>query len=98
MDISVLEILGVIGAFTYLYTYAVLQWRRDYAKTVAYSFLNFLAACLVLISLFENWNLPSAIIQISWMVISLYGLRRCLKYIKRDQQLHKEKAASLDAA
>ncbi|MAQ71491.1 MAG: hypothetical protein CL565_04775 [Alphaproteobacteria bacterium] len=42
--------------------------------------MNLFAACAVMFSIFYQWNLASAIIQTSWILISLYGLGRCLGY------------------
>lgn len=81
-----MEYIGIIGAILYLFSYAKIQWRRDYAKTIEYSALNFLASSFVLYSLLDQWNLPSVIIQISWMTISAYGVYRCLKYKFREKR------------
>ena len=67
----------MIGAGLYLGTYVALQYRRDFAKTFAYSFYNFLAAVFVLISLSHSWNLSAAIIQAMWILISLFGMYKC---------------------
>jgi len=79
MEFNTHEIIGVIGAMLYLYSYASVQLKRAYARTFEYSALNFLAALFVLISLTSYWNLASAIIQISWILISLYGLFKCYR-------------------
>lgn len=79
---EILKVVGIFGAIIYLFTYLKVQLRRDYAKSFEYSGLNFLAASFVLLSLIFHWNFPSAIIQVSWMIISLYGLYRCYKYVK----------------
>jgi len=57
-------------------SYAALQFQFIEGNGFLYPFLNFMAASLVLISLFENFNFPSLLIQISWIVISLYALSR----------------------
>ena len=89
------EIIGLLGAFLYLYTYARIQIRGQYAMTMEYSLLNFLAAAFVMYYLTANWNLSSAVIQSTWMMISSYGLYKCFKFIKIQKMLKK---AAINAA
>ncbi len=67
---------GIIGAACYVAAYlAILRgwllpgdWRFPAA--------NLLGALLILVSLFDAWNLPSVMIEVFWAVISLYGVAR----------------------
>ncbi|MBL3676998.1 MAG: hypothetical protein JKP92_05735 [Alphaproteobacteria bacterium] len=77
------EMMGLMGAGLYLVTYAIIQHRRDFVKTLGYSLMNLVAAGLVLFSLCFAWNGPSAFIQVSWICISLFGLARCLTYDRK---------------
>lgn len=76
MDMSIFDIMGLLGVVFYLGSYAALQFEIIDGRKVVYPLLNFLAASFVLVSLFENFNLPSLLIQISWIAISLYGISR----------------------
>lgn len=80
MDFTFHTFIGLIGAFGYLISYAFVQMRRDYAKTMDYSVINLLSAALVAFSLTRDFNLGSMFIQIMWIFISLYGVYRCMKY------------------
>ena len=80
MDFTFYEILGLIGALGYLLSYALLQLKRDYAKTISYSMMNLVSAALVAVSLTKDFNLGSMFIQVMWIIISAYGIYRCLKY------------------
>jgi len=73
---SLYEVLGLAGVVFYLGSYAALQLDLINAKGFAYPTLNFLAASFVLLSLLENYNFPSLLIQISWITISLYGISK----------------------
>lgn len=75
--------VGLFGAFVYLGSYALLQLGLISGQSYLYSALNITAASLVLISLGESFNLSSAIIQVSWILISLVGITRVLILTKR---------------
>lgn len=66
--------VGVLGFMLYMASFAALQleWIDGYGLT--YSFANVLAASLVLISLSADFNLASALIQISWIAIGTVGI------------------------
>lgn len=70
------EIAGFAGVAFYLGSYAILQMGLISGRGYIYAFLNLIAASLVLLSLFGAWNLFSAIIQISWISISIFGIGR----------------------
>ena len=63
------EIVGVIGALTYVASYAILQYHRDFAKSIYYTLMNIAACLMVLYSVIYYWSFASAIIQISWLLI-----------------------------
>lgn len=70
------EIAGFAGVAFYLGSYAALQLGLISGRGYLYAALNLIGAALVLISLIAAFNLFSAIIQISWIVISLVGMAR----------------------
>lgn len=78
LELSFFEATGLIGVALYLGSYAALQFHLIDCKGILYPILNFLAASCVLISLFESFNMSSAIIQISWITISSIGILRLL--------------------
>ncbi len=77
-NFSVFEMAGIVGVLLYLGSYAALQFQVISATGIKYPILNFLAASAVLISLFESFNLSSALIQISWIAISAYGITKLI--------------------
>jgi len=81
--INTFDILGLAGVLLMIYSYARVQWQRDYAKRLNYSLLNLAGAVLLIVSLVHNWNLASFVSNAVWGLISLYGVYRCSKYIRR---------------
>lgn len=49
-------------------------------KGITYSFLNFIGSGFILISLYFSWNLASGIIEIAWILISLFGLTKAVYF------------------
>jgi hypothetical protein len=41
---------------------------------------NLVGSLLVLVSLWTEWNFPSAVIEVIWAAISIYGLSRRLRW------------------
>lgn len=70
------QIAGYGGVAFYLSSYGLLQLGVLKGNSYTYAALNALAAALVLVSLFRNWNMFSAIIQISWITLSIIGIAR----------------------
>ena len=71
---SVFEFAGLAGVVFYLGTYLALQLNVLEGSGYPYASLNLVAAALILVSLIESFNLWSAIIQVSWILISIVGM------------------------
>lgn len=73
---SLFDLAGLVGVALMLGAYAGAQLRRiDPLKAPALA-LNFVGACLVLVSLTKSFNLPAAIVEAAWALIALSGLLR----------------------
>lgn len=83
------DIAGLFGVFFYVSSYALLQagWIRG--SGALYTWMNLIASSLVLISLVNDFNLSAAIIQVTWITISLGGLLRNL-YLTRAMRFSAE--------
>lgn len=68
--------VGLVGVAFYIGAYAALQIGLLRGSGTPYTILNMIAAMLVLVSLTNNFNLSSAVIQITWIAISVFGLTR----------------------
>lgn len=68
------EVTGVLGFLCYISAFGAVQFGWLDGNSTAYSLANIFAASLVAISLLQDFNLASALIQGSWIVIGLTGL------------------------
>lgn len=70
----VYDIVGTIGVALIIVTYAGVQLRKMEVRSLTYSALNLLGALMILVSLAYNFNLASVVIEIFWIIISLWGI------------------------
>ncbi len=70
------DLAGLCGVAAILSAYALLQMGRLALRAPLYSALNLVGSSLILVSLSVDFNLPSAIIEGAWAIVSLYGLAR----------------------
>jgi hypothetical protein len=73
---EIANILGLVGVVLVLATYFLLQARKISSQDLSYSVVNLLSSFFVLCSLIFQWNLPSFIIEVVWLMISAYGVRQ----------------------
>lgn len=86
---------GLLGVAFYLGSYALLQFGLLRGQSYIYAGMNLLAAVCVLLSLTEAWNLSSALIQTSWIVVSVVGMTR-LWIIERNTQFSPDESKIID--
>ncbi|MBN2348527.1 MAG: hypothetical protein JXJ22_06815 [Bacteroidales bacterium] len=75
------DIMGNLGVLFIVATYLLLQINKISGKDLMFSLLNALGAVLILISLFVNFNLSAFLIEIFWLLISIYGI---IKYLRKN--------------
>ena len=78
------DALGNIGVFLVLLSYLLVQLDRIDTQGFPYFLANGLGAALLCISLCINFNMSGLLIEYSWLLISLYGLYRCVTRPARD--------------
>lgn len=83
------DAVGFVGVFFSASSYMRLQMRREFAKTMAYSFMNVAACTCFGISIFFHWNLASFVNTSIWLMFSLYGVYRCMKYKWRERAVRR---------
>ena len=78
MTITLYDVLGISGVVIILIAYLLLQIEKLSIQDWRYSASNALGAILILVSLFFSFNLASFIIEIAWLLISIFGLFKAL--------------------
>jgi hypothetical protein len=84
------DFIGCLGTLIILIVYALLQMGKLESSSLIYSLLNVVGAILILSSLLFSWNLAAVLMEISWVIISLYGTLKALrpqKFFKMPQTL-----------
>lgn len=71
---TIYEVAGLLGVLFYLGSYFALQLSFLEGSGYPYASLNLIAASLILVSMVSDFNLWSAIIQVSWILISVIGM------------------------
>lgn len=79
MTYTLYDFIGNIGIVMILGAYVALQTKRMEPGDVGYNLLNLFGAALVLISLIFKFNLSAFLIELAWLLISVYGLSKALK-------------------
>ena len=72
------DLLGLAGSIMIALTYFANLQSLMRTGGWLYSLLNFIGASLILVSLYWAWNLPAAVMEGFWALISVYGLLRIL--------------------
>ena len=96
ISVEASQAFGLVGVITYLLSYGLLQFGIVGGNSYAYALMNAGAAVLVLVSLSHAFNLASALIQCSFIVLSLFGMARVL-LATRLARFSKEETAFLHA-
>ena len=85
MDPYVHNAIGLMGVSCILAAYFFLQSGKLHSDDGRYLFLNIIGSIAILISLIWEWNFPSFMIQVCWIIISLYGVKKLFKKNKEKQ-------------
>ena len=79
MHLAFYDLIGCAGVAVLMGAYFANQQRWLASDDWRYPFGNLVGAVLILVSLFFEWNLPSVVIEILWIAISLWGLGKALR-------------------
>jgi len=73
------DLLGLVGVALIVVMYVLLQTGRTAADRPSFSVGNAAGSGLILISLAYDFNFAAALIEVFWLLISLFGLWRALR-------------------
>jgi hypothetical protein len=88
-------VVGIIGTLLVLLAFFLLQSRKLHGNGAVYQLLNAFGAAAIIVSLFYAFNLASMVLEIAWLLISLYGLVLGFRH-RRDTGAHASPAWSDD--
>jgi predicted membrane protein len=78
LNYSWYDLAGNIGVVMMVIAYLLLQLEKLSSSAVSYLLLNAVGALLVILSLIFHFNLSAFLMEVFWLLISLYGLAKPL--------------------
>ena len=72
----IIEIIGWLGSALIIYAYAMNIFKKMSSDSVAYYALNIIGSACLIINTFYHHAIPSAAINIVWIVIGISALIR----------------------
>jgi hypothetical protein len=72
------DLAGNIGVLMMVVAYLLLQLEKITSSAVGYLLLNAAGAVLVIFSLIYHFNLSAFLMEVFWLLISLFGLAKTL--------------------
>jgi paired small multidrug resistance pump len=79
MNLEWYDWTGIAGTLMVLGAFFLLQAGRVSGTGLAYQLLNLFGAGGVLVSLWGKFNVSVFVLELAWMVVSLYGIVRSLR-------------------
>jgi hypothetical protein len=76
MRYGLLDLVGNIGVVVLMIAYLMLQLNKLSSNSLAYSLLNAIGACLIIVSLLYDFNLSALVMEVFWVLISFVGIYR----------------------
>ncbi|MCW8925177.1 MAG: hypothetical protein OQJ84_02890 [Xanthomonadales bacterium] len=73
------DLVGNLGVFLIVGSYFWMQLGRISGQSLVYSLVNAAGAAFILVSLYFNFNLSAAVIELFWLAISLMGAMLALR-------------------
>jgi hypothetical protein len=74
MSLDVFRTIGLTGVAIILVAYFANQRRWLSSEDWRFPAANLVGSLLIMVSLYAEWNLPSVVVELCWIAISVYGL------------------------
>jgi hypothetical protein len=71
-----IDILGWIGAVLYLFAYALVSLKKVEGDALLFQGINIIAGILLIINTFYWHSYPSTALNVAWIGIAVFTLRR----------------------
>jgi hypothetical protein len=81
---SLHDVVGLAGVALIMAMYVLLQTGRTSAARPSFSIGNAVGSALILYSLTFDFNFSAALIEVFWLLISLYGIWRAMRMKRSD--------------
>jgi len=78
LDYSWFDLVGNVGVLLMVIAYLLLQLEKLSSSATSYLLLNAAGAVMVIISLMLRFNLSAFLMEVFWLLISLFGLAKPL--------------------
>jgi len=78
LNYSWYDVAGNIGVLMIVVAYLLLQLEKLTSSAVSFLLLNAVGALLVIVSLLFQFNLSAFLMEVFWLLISLFGLAKQL--------------------
>jgi hypothetical protein len=75
-DFSFYDAAGIVGSIVVIVAYFSTQAGWMAANDPRFAIANLAGATLIIASLMVDWNLAAFVMEVFWILISLYGLAR----------------------
>ena len=76
LDVSIYDVAGILGSVIVIVAYFATQAGWFSANDPRFAWANLIGAALIITSLMVDWNLAAFVIEVFWILISLFGLAR----------------------
>jgi len=80
--LDIYQWIGFIGMIFIVYAYFLLQTNQVTNSSTKFQMLNLFGSSLLIISLIVHFNLGSFLIEVFWIMITLYGIIKNYKDAK----------------
>lgn len=84
MNLEWFDWVGLLGSALVVGSYFLLQSGRLSGTGLPYQLLNIAGSACILVSLVGGFNVSVALLQCTWIAISVYGVVRGLRANRRD--------------